>query len=226
MSEPHDVAQGDHRSPEHQEATADVEQLLLDDALVGHVFGEDVLLQLFQDVLGPVGGVEVAVDDLVEQDVQQEAGAQLGRVGAVEPGPGLLDGPSDRLVVVLADADEPGRAHEEVHLLEVGGVGDDEAVGRVVLELGPLQALVHVLHGQGVEVQLGLDALQVGLVGRGDVRPDEAAGLGHGGAQVRGVDLLHVAAAVHPHGDHRIRTPPTSARTCSWRASTGPLSVS
>ena len=79
------------------------------------------------------------------------------------------------MLVPLAHADQPRRADEEVDLLEVGAVGDEEGVRRVLLELGALMVGAHVLDGQGVQPELLLQHGQVLLGGIVGVDPEQTA---------------------------------------------------
>src|SRR5258706_1396712 len=79
-----DLSQRDDGPPENEELAADVEQLLLHFALVGKLLAEDPVLELFEVVLGPISGVEVAVDQLVEEDVEEKPWAGGVRSGPLE----------------------------------------------------------------------------------------------------------------------------------------------
>ena len=134
--------------------------------------------------------------------------------------PSMNDGPPR--ASSSPDGDEPRRPDEDVDLLALGGVGDDEGVVGVVLELGPLVALPHVLHGQRVQGELLLHHGQVGLVGRRSrstqtswSRPGSPRRRPEG--RSRGRRPLRVA----PGGDHAGAIL-TARRTCAWRSSTEP----
>ena len=95
-------------------------------------------------VVERLDGVEVAVDDDVEQAVEQEADAVHGEVGGAVP---ALEHGVDREAVVLADGDQPARADERVDLglveraaldVDPDRVAGQEQVGGVAVELGPL----------------------------------------------------------------------------------------
>ena len=66
---------------ELEELAADVEQFLLHEPLVRELLAEDAFLELLEVFLGAVGGVEVAVDQLVEHDVHEETGPDTRRPG-------------------------------------------------------------------------------------------------------------------------------------------------
>ncbi len=169
-----------HQAVEAGERAAHLEPLALLIRPDGRI-AEDAVADLLVVVVEPADGVEVAVDDHVEQGVEQEADPdrhQLGRRvptlqhrGHVEP-------------VVRAHRDQPPPPDEGVDLglhelgplpVEVDRVGGEEQVGGVAVDLRALVGLQGVLDGQLVEAQLGGDLGEV--VGRrmAVVDPDERA---------------------------------------------------
>src|SRR5439155_943423 len=106
-------------APEEQQLAPHVEELLLDGRLVGHVLVvEDAVLELLELVLGGVGGVEVPVDELVEQYVDQEARRAPLRPRTLEPGLRRVARPDVARRIRLAHRDHPVGADEEVDLLQ------------------------------------------------------------------------------------------------------------
>ena len=169
--------------PEPHDLPLEQEDPLLqrDPAVLGRALAEDVVLQVVRAVLEGFDDREVAVDDLVDQHVDGEAGRlQFG-----------LALPSAHHLVVRDGRVEPERhevalAGERVHL----GVADLAALShtdrtqhdeRVVLEeldLRALTALRHVLDRQRMDPELRLEPLEVACGRRGHVEPEEGAGLG------------------------------------------------
>lgn len=90
-----------------------------------------------------------------------------------------------RVVMVvrrLADRDEPAFADEGVDLgtdelfsltVDVHGMGDEEHVGAVVVELGPLMFPEDVFDGELMEPEAGRNRLELGSVRVGDVDPHD-----------------------------------------------------
>ena len=86
------------------------------ESLLGGVegmFREDAVADLVVVVVECLDGIEVAVDDDVEQAVQQEAHPVGGEVRRTVP---ALEHGADREAVVLADGDEPALVDERVDL--------------------------------------------------------------------------------------------------------------
>ena len=157
-------------------------------------------------VVEGLDGVEVAVDDHVEQPVEQEADTVGGEVGGAVP---ALEHRLDREPVVLADGDQPPLADEGVDLglVEAAGLGVDpdrvagqEQVGGVAVELRALVGPERVLDGELVEAELGGQLVELFLGGAAEVDPHHGVGLleviGHvGEREALGVeDTL----AIHP----------------------------
>ena len=150
--------------------------------------------------------VEVAVDDHIEQPVEQEADAVRGEVhGAVPP----LDHACHREVFALANGDEPAGTDEGVDLVldEAGALGVDadgvarqEQVGRVVVELGSLVLTKGVLDGELVDAELVGELDELLLAGGTEVDPHDGVDFGQVLGHLRHGEalLLHLAVAIHP----------------------------
>ena len=74
---------------------------------------EDSLAHLVVVVVERFDGLEVPVDDHVEQAVQQEADTALGQIGRAIP---AMKDRGHREALVLADGDDPPAADERVDL--------------------------------------------------------------------------------------------------------------
>ena len=140
--------------------------------------GEDAFADLVVVVVERLHGVEVAVDDDVEQAVEQEADAVGGEVGRAVP---ALEHGVDREPVVLADRDEPALVDERVDLglveapclgVDAHGMAREEQVGRVVVELGSLVGAEGVLDGELVQAELAGELVELLLGGSAEVDPD------------------------------------------------------
>ena len=123
-------------------------------------------------------GLEVAVDDVVEQAVEQEADAVLGQVGAASQRSttASMSNRSSLRTVIRACAVTKAASSLVAQLagcrVEARAVGGQEQVGAVAVELGSL-ALVHrVLDGQRVQAELLAEHGEVVVVGGAQVEPD------------------------------------------------------
>ena len=112
---------------------------------IERLVGEDALADLVVEVVERLDGVEVAVDDDVEQAVEQEADAECGEVGRAVPAvraPASIEKPSSlRTVISQRSFDE----RVDLGLVEIAALGVDpdrvarqEQVRGVVVELGSL----------------------------------------------------------------------------------------
>jgi hypothetical protein len=173
---------------------------------------EQQILQALDGLVELLHGGEVAVDDDVEQSPQQEADAVAGQVGRSVP---AFHHPLDVEPRVLADGDQRPGGDERSQLtgdqlagvmIQADGVGGEEVVVLVAVQLGPLMLLDGVLDGQRVQPELLGDDLQVLLVGLAQVQPhhrvrllEEVGDLG--GREVLG---LQHPLAVQPGVTHTV----------------------
>src|SRR5262245_36386245 len=76
-------------------------------------------------------------------------------------------------------------------------------MGGVVLQLGPLVAVADVLGGEGMQVELLLDADEIGLGELADVHPQEAVARLDEGRDLVGFDVSGLPVPpVRPYRDH------------------------
>ena len=129
-------------------------------------------------VVERLDGMEVAVDDDVEEAIEQERHPVGGQVGRAVP---ALQHGSDREPVVLADGDEPAPADERVDLcrlqdavvgVHADGLAGQEQVGGVAVELGALVWSQGVLHGELVQAELAGEGVELLPGGGAQVDPD------------------------------------------------------
>ncbi len=173
------VAERDDPAPEQEQLAAQREQVLLQHLLGAPDRLEDAALDGLELVLGVVEGVEVRVDHGVEDRVEQEADGVVALPRALEP-LGHVEH-VDALVALVgaADRDQPAVGDEDVELgqvtgVAVAGVGDEERMAVVALDLGALSRVAQVLHGQRVQRELVLDLEQLVLGGVDGVDPQHA----------------------------------------------------
>jgi hypothetical protein len=154
----------------------------------------------------------VAVDHEVEQPPQQEPDAVVGQVGRAVP---ALHHPLDVEPRVLADGDQRPRGDERSQLTgdqlagvmsQADGVGGEEVVVLVAVQLGPLMLLDGVLDGQRVQPELLGDDLQVLLVGLAQVQPHHRVRLLEEGGDLGGREVLGLQhpLAVQPRMAHAV----------------------
>ena len=130
-----------------------------------------------------LNGLEVVVDDQVEQPVEQERDSVAGQIGARIP---AVDERVDVEPVVVLHRHERGFRDERRHLgglqlaavdVERDVVGVQKEVVGIAVELGPLVGGDGVLDREGVQVQLLGDDVQLALHRGADVEPDQLAGV-------------------------------------------------
>ena len=154
---------------------------------------EQVVLQALDGVVQILHGLEVAVDDEVQEDVHQSRRTQPQelRVGVdalrERAGVDALGGPDRHEPAGEGEACDPAQLVLLVPRRggEVGQrrVGDEEGVAAVLRGLGPLVRRDRVLHGVRIEAQLGGQKRQLVVGGAHQVRPDEQRRLCEGLAQ-------------------------------------------
>ena len=157
--------------------------------------------------------MEVAVDDEVDQAVDDRADAVLRQVAVVVP---ALHQPVDVEALGRPYGDQRARGDERGDLVgrqlagvdvEVDLVDAEELVRGVAVELGPVAAGGRVLDGQRVQRQLVGDQLEVLGVRGAEVDPDDGLGvvlevLGDllDGEVLVGQDAVGPAAGLGRHG--------------------------
>ena len=159
-------------------------------------------------------GVEVLVDDEVEQPVEQEPDTVRDQLGRLIP---PVEERFDREAVLLADREEPARADEGVDLTRVQhadvrraqGMAGDEQVGRVVIELRSLVGTERILDRELVQVQLPGERDEHLGVGFAEVHPHDPLGFGQlvGDALQPEVARHDDAVLPRPGHDRAHRTP-------------------
>src|SRR5581483_12447378 len=102
-----DLAQRDDGTAKLEKPAPDVEQSLLDRGLVLVLLTEDEVLELLDPLFGLVDAVEVAVDDLVEQHIDEEADVAFFGMGTVKPLAGIVDRPRLPGALVFSHGDDP-----------------------------------------------------------------------------------------------------------------------
>ena len=126
---------------------------------VGPLGGEDLALDCLDLAVERLGDVAVIVDHVVEDRVEDDAGAVGEQVGA------MLDPLPDRAqrALAMADGDDEVGVDEEQQLADfhrVAGIGavdrldDDQQGVAEELDLGPLLGLDRVLDSELVQVEL------------------------------------------------------------------------
>ena len=176
----HDLTHGEHDPAEEHQALAQFEAAPLDVETLRDS-GEQLVFQRLDGLVHALDRFEMAVNDVVQQAVQQEADAELGQVGAAVP---AFDDGADVQPVVLADSDQCLRGDEGAQF--TGGqlarghvqpcpVGGQEQVAAVTVELGALVFIDGVLDGQGVKPEFVAQHGEIVAVGVAQVKP-----YGHG----------------------------------------------
>ena len=132
---------------------AKLEHLLLDVDLFGIVI-EDFVLELLDAVFGIVERDEVAIDDVVENQMNDRADRRLGLVEPIAVDSRRSGIPHFAAAAALADGDDPVVADEHVNLGQVAQRTRQKRVVLVELELGPLACLDDVFDRDHVEVEL------------------------------------------------------------------------
>ena len=89
---------------------------------------------------------------------------------AVEPGRDVEHVDALVALIGVAHRHQPTLGHEQVELgqvagIAVAGVGHDEGMRVVALDLGPLARMAQILHGQRMEGELVLHQQQVASLG-------------------------------------------------------------
>jgi hypothetical protein len=177
---------------------AEVDDLLLDVGDVAHdlvgVAFEDLLLDALEFVAHLAQHRERGVDEVVDDPVEQVAGA-LGEqlVAQLLVGAHALEQVLERLQRLVGERDQVVGADEDVDLGRVETadrlvvareVQDDELVVVVLVDLRALVAREHVLVVERVELEALLEPRLVGGTGAEDVDPAEARGLDDLGARL------------------------------------------
>jgi hypothetical protein len=165
-----------HGTAQHHEVLAQLEGAALDLGAVVLLVEQPVFVRLDLGV-EVLHGVEVTVDDDVEEAPQQEGRAERGEIGVAVPplqhgghveslGMHRDDGPlgDEGLHLDLAQLVRPG--------VDAHGVGGEKEMGVVPVELGALVLVHRVLDGEVVQVELLLDGGEVFGAGRREVGPD------------------------------------------------------
>jgi hypothetical protein len=184
-----------------------VEDVLLDPTI--RLGLEHPALDGLRGVLEPLHHVEVAVDDLVEQDVEEEPPAVPGHLGVQLPPLQDLSQIEGRRV---SHGDQETRAGEGVDLVLHQVVGrSGEAVHHQVavplgvegVDLGPLAPVPDVLDRQGVEPEALLQPGEVRSIGIDEVQPHHTPTLRQDLRDPVGVEvLLEATISVQRAGQH------------------------
>ena len=165
---------------------------------------EDGILELGGGVLDLLGLVEKAVDQRVQERVDEVAGVPLADVAFVVRD-ALLDGLED-LLVVLMEGDDPVLGGDDGDLLAARGVffdadadraGDGEELVAVLFELRPGGGRQDVFLGQHRDVEEGADDVDDLRVGDAeDLDPDHPGLAGEAADGIQVGELLHLAVVL------------------------------
>src|SRR5687768_11300786 len=98
--------------------------------------------------------MEVSVDQVVQHDVEQEAGRRPCPSAPFEADPGGVGRPGLAILTAPPNRDDPTRSDEHVYLGEVPRIRDHEAMRRIPLELRTLAVLLCVFDRERVEGEL------------------------------------------------------------------------
>ena len=116
---------GGHDPAQQHQALAQLEAAPLDLQPARSIV-EQPVLQLLHAVIQALDRLELAIDDVVQQPVQQVADPEPGQVGVLVP---ALDGRADVQAVVLADGDQrlAGDEGRELTCGQLAGAGSSRA---------------------------------------------------------------------------------------------------
>ena len=167
--------------PQAVEALAQRERTALQQPVVG-ALGEDEVFQRLDLLVEGLRGIEVAVDEIVEEAVQQEPGAALGEVGVAVPTFDESVDVGDAVVVhgdqrVVGDErGKPDRDEGAAHRIEADAAGGHHAVSTEVQHLWPL-VTGGGFDGERVQAELDGDRVEFGLRRRVQVEPQHDGGI-------------------------------------------------
>ena len=186
-----DFAHRRHRAAELRQIAAEREHALGDALLT--VAPEHLLFDVVEAVVDRVGGLEVAVDEHVEDGPEQEAlfGFAFPVELELEATHDLVDGNRVAVLDGVADREHPSRAHDQVDLAALEVVVDELAVVHrnvealpVADELGALRLRVHErVDDDRAELELAQDAVALFFGGLFAVDPHQCGALVDGGLQ-------------------------------------------
>ena len=205
-----DVALGPDDRAEFGEIAADVEEFV-DEFFLGGLAGEDVLLEFLEFGAEFLDDGGVVVDEEIEEGVGDAVGPAGADGGALEL---AVDEGRDGAERGGVEGDEVVAAEEEIELggvelvgtFEIDGVGDDEEVVLVVLDLGEGAGGDAVLDGERVKLEDGFeDEFGFFLGGVVEVDPEEQALVGADEAEGFAFEVLadEFAVAEDEGADHR-----------------------
>ena len=165
------------------EIAAHVEEFI-DERLLRRVAGQNIFFKFLQFGAKFFGDGRIVIDDEVEQRVGDAVGAARTGAGALERS---VDERSDGTEGRGVEGDEVVAAEKEIEFgrveffraREIDGVGDDEEVIFVVLDLGERVGRDAVLDGEGMKLEDGFEHEFRFFLGRVvEVDPEEQAFVG------------------------------------------------
>ena len=204
-------AQRCHRPAKLHEDTPYGEDLASD--LVVGLVGEDALFDVVEPLVERVGGVEVAVDDHVEQRPEQEAFLGAVVLGALEletvrhP----IGVEAHAVVAGMTHSEDPALAQHDVDLTaredvisELAVVDGDVEVVAVTLQLGALALVGEIVDHDLANVKFAAQLVELVAGRKRAVDPDHFAGRVERGDDTMGIDGLVPLdpGAVSPGTDH------------------------